>query len=228
MLSHMSLTRGHRNIWNTSTQREIVEALGEKYGFSERLRSLMKIKTPPVTKPQPASLRQTGASTRNSRKPASTSTESALERGENAEKTGSARQNPPQTRPKMPVAVGEDIQLYFLLKETVNYFSIDHTDRGKNNAILNIMRLWNNWLISGQLFASARTGFTEDQRIRYPVTERDSCHLSIGYGSPSATTVRCHHNLCTLTAHSTDASLRHRPLFSRRTNHRASSSRRGP
>ena len=97
----------------------------------------MKIKTPAPAKPEPSSLRrrQTGASSRSSRKPGSGSTESALERGEHAEKAEPTHQNPPQARPKMPV--GEDIDLYFLLKETVNYFSIDHTDRGENNTTFN-------------------------------------------------------------------------------------------
>ena len=102
----------------------------------------MKIKTPPAASSRrsgPLRQRHAGAQQHRNKKksaPPPTSPESALERGENAadvEKTGSAddaHQKPPRSS-QNPMPMGEDIELYFLLKETVNYFSIDHTDRGR-------------------------------------------------------------------------------------------------
>ncbi|RYP16467.1 hypothetical protein DL765_005144 [Monosporascus sp. GIB2] len=99
-----------------------------QYEFSDRLRSLVKMK--PVTKWKEERMKQR-RNVAGVQKPAArgkaTSTESALERGEKASSTGS-EQLPAEPPPEIPLD-GDDIQLYFLLKETVNYSSIDHTDR---------------------------------------------------------------------------------------------------
>lgn len=115
-----------------------MEVIGEKYDFSERLRALMKMKPIPGAKLQeesrlrqrqiPAGSQQTTSGGRV------TSVESALERGEKVSNTESNTQSddpPPEPRSEGPLS--EDIKLYLLLKDTVNYFSIDHTDRGKRS-----------------------------------------------------------------------------------------------
>ncbi|RYP61594.1 hypothetical protein DL771_010075 [Monosporascus sp. 5C6A] len=116
------------NIWDTYAQKDLVDFLGQRYEFSDRLRSLVKMK--PVTKWKEERMKQR-QKVAGVQKPASrgkaTSTESALERGEKASSTGS-EQLPVEPPPEVPLD-GDDIQLYFLLKETVNYSSIDLTDR---------------------------------------------------------------------------------------------------
>ncbi|RYP68997.1 hypothetical protein DL769_005384 [Monosporascus sp. CRB-8-3] len=116
------------NIWNTYAQKDLVDFIGQQYEFSDRLRSLVKMK--PVAKWKEERMKQR-RKVAGVQKPAATSkatsTESALERGENASSTGS-EQLPAEPPPEIALD-GDDIQLYFLLKETVNYSSIDLTDR---------------------------------------------------------------------------------------------------
>ncbi|RYO76522.1 hypothetical protein DL763_010404 [Monosporascus cannonballus] len=116
------------NIWDTYAQKDLVDFLGQQYEFSDRLRSLVKMK--PVTKWKEERMKQR-RKVAGVQKPAArgkaTSTESALERGEKTSSTES-EQLPAEPVPEIPLD-GDDIQLYFLLKETVNYSSIDHTDR---------------------------------------------------------------------------------------------------
>ncbi|RYP27725.1 hypothetical protein DL767_007562 [Monosporascus sp. MG133] len=116
------------NIWDTYAQKDLVDYIGQQYEFSDRLRSLIKMK--PVAKWKEDRMKQrrkvAGVQKPVARSKA-TSTESALERGEKASSTGS-EQLPAEPPPEISLD-GDDIQLYFLLKETVNYSSIDHTDR---------------------------------------------------------------------------------------------------
>ncbi|RYO98539.1 hypothetical protein DL764_007046 [Monosporascus ibericus] len=116
------------NVWDTYAQKDIVDYIGQQYEFSDRLRSLVKMK--PVAKWREDRTKQR-RKIAGVQKPAArgktTSTESALERGEKASSTGS-EQLPAEPPPEISLD-GDDIQLYFLLKETVNYSSIDHTDR---------------------------------------------------------------------------------------------------
>ncbi len=108
-----------------------MDVIGEKYDFSERLRALMKMKPKSVAKSEETILlrrRQTAASVQ---RPTSggriTLTASALERGEKATGTGS---DPRLPEGRLEIRLPEDTKLYLLLKDTVNYFSIDHTERG--------------------------------------------------------------------------------------------------
>ncbi|RYP46700.1 hypothetical protein DL768_007133 [Monosporascus sp. mg162] len=116
------------NIWDTYAQKDLVEHIGQQYEFSDRLTSLITMK--PVAKWKEDRMKQRRKAA-GVQKPAArgkaTSTESALERGEKASSTGS-EQLPAELPPGISLD-GDDIQLYFLLKETVNYSSIDHTDR---------------------------------------------------------------------------------------------------
>ncbi|RYP59990.1 hypothetical protein DL770_010097 [Monosporascus sp. CRB-9-2] len=116
------------NIWDTYAQKDLVDYIGQQYEFSDRLRSLVKMK--PVAKWKEDRMKQGRKVAGVQKLPArgkATSTESALERGEKASSTGS-EQLPAEPPPEISLD-GDDIQLYFLLKETVNYSSIDHTDR---------------------------------------------------------------------------------------------------
>lgn len=117
-----------------------MEVIGEKYDFSERLRALMKMK-PNLGAKSPGGSglkrRQAPAVAQTTTSPGRrvTSAESALERGEKASNTESNTQSdePPPPIPRAPNMLGEDIALYLLLKDTVNYFSIDHTERGNGS-----------------------------------------------------------------------------------------------
>lgn len=125
-----------RNIWNTSKQDKAVEVIGEKYDFSERLRALMKMKPRNGAELQAkSSLRQRQAAIGAQKATPTgrvTSAESALERGEKASNTDSNSQpDEPPLKPERENLLDEDIRLYLLLKDTVNYFSIDHTERGR-------------------------------------------------------------------------------------------------
>ncbi|KAI1244097.1 hypothetical protein MGN70_013966 [Eutypa lata] len=122
------------NIWNTSKQDKAVEVIGEKYDFSERLRALMKMKPSNGAELQAkSSLRQRQAAIGAQKATPTgrvTSAESALERGEKASNTDSNSQpDEPPLKPERENLLDEDIRLYLLLKDTVNYFSIDHTER---------------------------------------------------------------------------------------------------
>lgn len=117
-----------------------MEVIGEKYGFSERLRALMKMK--PTTGAElegksPLRKRQVGTGAQKTTPPGRvTSTESALERGEKTSNTDSTSNSDEQPlKPQFESLLDEDIRLYLLLKDTVNYFSIDHTDRGKESSL---------------------------------------------------------------------------------------------
>lgn len=92
------------NIWSPNTQRPAVERIGNHYGFSQRLQALM-------TSPAPFSPQ--------SLRPKLVPNQSDVELGFISDKSTAHSQT------HTPTQVSEDLAIYQLVKETVNYTSID-------------------------------------------------------------------------------------------------------
>jgi hypothetical protein len=113
----------------------VVTFLGSRYAFSQRLISLMIYateinkraaqqlgkdkKTTPAVSP-------TAATTAAAPSAATTSPNTDPEKAIPSSSSASTRADK-----SLPVLGGEEIELYFLLKDTVNFSSIDRTSRGK-------------------------------------------------------------------------------------------------
>ncbi|KAJ0311828.1 uncharacterized protein N0V96_003898 [Colletotrichum fioriniae] len=97
------------NIWSPSMQKPAVERIGAQYGFSKRLLAIM-------TAPAPSYIKQTNATPVSPRR-------GDVEKGSLSD--GPVLPPPGQTQAQ----VLEELQIYQLVKETVNYTSID---QGKN------------------------------------------------------------------------------------------------
>jgi hypothetical protein len=124
------------NIWDTSSSKNVVRLIGQKYGFSQRLISLMiYAKEMQQHVVQRGKKKNTPAGPRNPsncKLPAkSKNAPTAPLDPEKALTDGSSAASPAaQERSPLPPLEGEEIELYLLLKNTVNFTSIDHTDRG--------------------------------------------------------------------------------------------------
>ncbi|KAI1870061.1 hypothetical protein JX265_006231 [Neoarthrinium moseri] len=116
------------NIWDTSKQRDIVELLGQRYRLSPRLISLMKYAT---------DMKDKAAQLGKEKKTANASPKVVSIKQSDAEKAfmqtdQSSGSTQPGRGPPVQRAVpldGEEIELYLLLKDTVNYSSLDHTEK---------------------------------------------------------------------------------------------------
>ncbi|KAH0424791.1 ADP-ribosylation factor [Colletotrichum camelliae] len=94
------------NVWSPSTQRPAVECIGTHYNFSPRLQALM-------TSATKASMRETTTSDPRVY-------HGDVEAGSSSTEAKSASPNDAQMQ------MSEDIEIYQLVKETMNYTSIDH------------------------------------------------------------------------------------------------------
>ncbi|KAK2729935.1 ADP-ribosylation factor [Colletotrichum kahawae] len=94
------------NVWSPSTQRPAVECIGTHYNFSPRLQALM-------TSATKASMRETTTSDQRVY-------HGDVEAGSSSTEAKSASPNDAQMQ------MSEDIEIYQLVKETMNYTSIDH------------------------------------------------------------------------------------------------------
>ncbi|KAJ0327979.1 hypothetical protein COL5a_005567 [Colletotrichum fioriniae] len=101
------------NIWSPSMQKPAVERIGAQYGFSKRLLAIM-------TAPAPSYIKQTNATPVSPRR-------GDVEKGSLSD--GPVLPPPGQTQAQ----VLEELQIYQLVKETVNYTSID---QGKNSVVV--------------------------------------------------------------------------------------------
>ncbi|KAF6814992.1 ADP-ribosylation factor [Colletotrichum plurivorum] len=96
------------NIWSPGTQRPAVERIGAHYGFSHRLQALMT-----------SSINTTAGYNTPSRAPDFND----VELGPVPPEAGLDRSA------RIPKSVPEDVEIYQLVKETMNYTSIDHGSR---------------------------------------------------------------------------------------------------
>ncbi|CAI0644408.1 unnamed protein product [Colletotrichum noveboracense] len=94
------------NVWSPSTQRPAVECIGTHYSFSPRLQALM-------TSATKASVAETTTSVQRVN-------HADVEAGSLSTEAKSASPNDARTQ------MSEDIEIYHLVKETMNYTSIDH------------------------------------------------------------------------------------------------------
>jgi hypothetical protein len=118
-----------------------VKLIGEKYDFSDRLINLMVKATDYKNTVEQAAAAEEKAlkaqmSRRNaaSRARATRAARSRYGRRGRDEEQGSGlelNQTPTSMNKFANVKEAEDIDLYIILKETVNFSSIDHTDKGK-------------------------------------------------------------------------------------------------
>ncbi|KAK6072515.1 ADP-ribosylation factor [Seiridium cupressi] len=124
------------NIWDTSAYKKIVKLVGSKYAFSQRLISLMiyakemQQYAAHTGKKKNASAAARKASALNL--PATNKNASAVQIDpEKGLTDGSSTTSPTAqtTTSALPPLEGEEIDLYLLLKDTVNYSSTDHTDK---------------------------------------------------------------------------------------------------
>ncbi|KAI0882717.1 uncharacterized protein GGS22DRAFT_168565 [Annulohypoxylon maeteangense] len=103
------------NVWDPSAQRDTMTSIGEKYGFSPRLLGLM---TTPRSQPE-------GTRRHNHRR------KIALrhhQRSNNDLEKGEAT-NGSFSKPQASAEVNDSIALYLQVKDTVNYFSTDQTQK---------------------------------------------------------------------------------------------------
>ncbi|KAF7533452.1 hypothetical protein G7054_g7049 [Neopestalotiopsis clavispora] len=123
------------NIWDTSASKDVVEVIGQKYAFSERLISLMMNDKAMQqrAKQQGRKRKNAASSNRNQSNMSSrrqrttvTSQQTDPEKGMNDDSSTTTPVVPDKSTAKPP---DEELELFYLLKNTVNYFSIDHTDR---------------------------------------------------------------------------------------------------
>ncbi|ORY66346.1 uncharacterized protein BCR38DRAFT_177777 [Pseudomassariella vexata] len=108
------------NIWDTTAQKEAVKAIGDKYNFSYRLKCLMMY----ATDLKDGAQRSTESRAAAARKLAATQIvemETDIEKAPGADTTRSL-----ETDTGIPL---EEVELYFLVKDTLSYSSIDHTDK---------------------------------------------------------------------------------------------------
>ncbi|ETS87535.1 hypothetical protein PFICI_01363 [Pestalotiopsis fici W106-1] len=101
------------NIWETSRSKDIVEVIGDKYAFSKRLKSLMKNDKYEQEVTKQGRKKKSAAS--GNKNPSTLNLEGPVVQGK---------------QDASPLPQGEEIELFLLLKNTVNYFSIDHTEKG--------------------------------------------------------------------------------------------------
>lgn len=125
MLRKADLVR-FSNVWDTSLSADVVKLIGLKYGFSQRLISLMIYAT---------QMKQLNAQSGKKKNIPSTSRNASRVEIVDPEKglTDGSSQASPATHADstLPSLEGEEIELYLLLKDTMNYSSVDHTDKGK-------------------------------------------------------------------------------------------------
>ncbi|KAH8675861.1 hypothetical protein BX600DRAFT_494291 [Xylariales sp. PMI_506] len=107
------------NIWDTSAQAGVIEEIGTKYAFSHRLISLMKYATK-MKERAAANKKKTALSTKSSPRSAHD-----LEKGPRGDVSLTTIS---KATAGLPME-GEEIDLYLVLKDTVNYTSIDHTEK---------------------------------------------------------------------------------------------------
>jgi hypothetical protein len=128
----------YSNIWDTSASKDVVEVIGQKYAFSERLISLMMNDKAMQqrAKQQGRKRKNAASSNRNQSNMSSrrqrttvTSQQTDPEKGMNDDSSTTTPVVPDKSTAKPP---DEELELFYLLKNTVNYFSIDHTDRGRH------------------------------------------------------------------------------------------------
>ncbi|KAF4828549.1 hypothetical protein CGCSCA4_v014778 [Colletotrichum siamense] len=94
------------NVWSPSTQRPAIECIGTRYSFSPRLQALM-------TSATKASMAETTTSVHRVN-------HADVEAGSSSTEAKSASPNDAR------IQMSEDIEIYHLVKETMNYTSIDH------------------------------------------------------------------------------------------------------
>ncbi|KAK2001744.1 ADP-ribosylation factor [Colletotrichum falcatum] len=95
------------NIWSPSTQPSTVQQIGDRYGFSHRLQAIMM--APPLP-----SLPKTG--------------NKQVSKQNDIESGSTCNENKAQPSTRVTSQSSEDLEIYQMIKETVNYTSID---RGK-------------------------------------------------------------------------------------------------
>ncbi|KAI0125762.1 hypothetical protein BJ170DRAFT_446288 [Xylariales sp. AK1849] len=110
------------NIWDTSAQKEAVGIIGERYAFSQRLLSLMIFAT--TMKRQAAQLKEKRTAATNTGPKSISTSQLDVEKGLNDE-----TEPRPADKDALPRLEGEEIELYLLLKDTVQYTSIDQTEK---------------------------------------------------------------------------------------------------
>lgn len=121
------LTGLRSNIWDTGSSADIVKVIGTKYAFSQRLISLMINATLMKQRGDQFGKKRNLASRSRNRPQLSMETGDP-EMGLSNDPSRTSTSN--QAKGSLPLLEGEEIQLYLLLKETVNYSSIDHTEKG--------------------------------------------------------------------------------------------------
>ncbi|KAF4894120.1 hypothetical protein CGCVW01_v014090 [Colletotrichum viniferum] len=94
------------NVWSPSLQRPAIECIGTHYSFSPRLQALM-------TSATKASMAETTTSVQRVN-------HADVEAGSSSTEAKSASPNDAR------IQMSEDIEIYHLVKETMNYTSIDH------------------------------------------------------------------------------------------------------
>ncbi|KAH6660561.1 hypothetical protein BKA67DRAFT_641640 [Truncatella angustata] len=118
------------NIWNTSKHKDVVKLIGQKYAFSQRLISLMIYAAEMQQHATQARKKKGSVATK---KTASKNVGRATRTQGDAEKgltdMSSGTSPAPEPRGSLPPLEGEEIEIYLLMKDTVNYSSIDHTDK---------------------------------------------------------------------------------------------------
>lgn len=153
------------NIWSPSKQTSVVKQIGNRYGFSPRLQALM-------VAPNLASALEVD----NKQDSKQGDIESVLMHDE------------PKAQPSTHTTEQslEDIEIYQLVKETVNYTSIDQGKECEYEQGLCLTQPTDVW----QFFASAPTGCTVDPQLVMPKKLRECCRPGTGLGLLSALTVR--------------------------------------
>ncbi|KAI6087872.1 hypothetical protein F4821DRAFT_235398 [Hypoxylon rubiginosum] len=109
------------NVWDPSTQKDVMDAIGDKYMFSLRLRRLMTTSKSPQDESRRPKPRKR-LTLRHQRTPKD------LEKGDDADGSFQTQaQTQTQTTPPASVEVNDNLALYMQVKDTVNYFSTDQT-----------------------------------------------------------------------------------------------------
>lgn len=125
------------NIWDTSLSKDVVQLIGQKYAFSQRLISLMiyakemqqHAKQGRKKKNAASANKNTSSLNLTRPKPIVTTVQHDVEKGPLNDDSSTTSPSASEKRNFLPPLEGEEIELYLLLKNTVNYSSIDHTDR---------------------------------------------------------------------------------------------------
>ncbi|XXG99066.1 hypothetical protein Hte_005400 [Hypoxylon texense] len=104
------------NVWDPSVQREVMDAIGDRYGFSPRLLRLMTTSKSP----------QDEARRHRERKRLTMRHQRTLKDLEKGDVVNDSF----QMKPPVSAEINDNLALYLQVKDTVNYFSTDQTQKG--------------------------------------------------------------------------------------------------